>query len=356
MPYSINEILIDAIEKKASDVHITVGRPPVFRIHGHLDPVGDESLTSQDTEQLVNEIITPRMKRVLDEVGEADFSYAIPNQGRFRVNAYKQRKSFGLAIRVLQPGVPNISSLGLAPCVRDLCGLPRGLVLCTGPTGSGKSTTLAAMIDLINRTRSAHVITIEDPIEYLYRHGTCIINQREVGDDTMNFANALRASLREDPDVILVGEMRDLETISTAVTAAETGHLVFSTLHTTSAAQTIDRIIDVFPPNQQQQIRTQLASVLQAVLSQQLLPTADGRGRVLAQEVLLMNDATRNIIRENKVHTLNTVMQTSIKSGMQPMDYALAQLVNSRKLSYNEALAHCSEPDMLKRYITSVVV
>lgn len=355
MPYSIEAILMGAIEKNASDVHITVGKPPVYRIHGRLDPIGEESLTPSDTEQLVNEIITPRMKRILDELGEADFSYSLPAKGRFRVNAYRQRKSFCLAIRVLQPGVPNISSLGLAPCVKDLCSLPRGLVLCTGPTGSGKSTTLAAMIDLINRTRSSHIITIEDPIEYLYRHGTCIINQREVGDDTLNFANALRASLREDPDVILLGEMRDLETISTAVTAAETGHLVFSTLHTTSAAQTIDRIIDVFPPNQQQQIRTQLASVLQAVLSQQLLPTADGRGRVLAQEVLLMNDAVKNIIRENKVHTLNTVMQTSLKSGMQSMDYALSQLVNSRKLSFNEALAHCVEPDMLRRYLDSTL-
>jgi twitching motility protein PilT len=355
MQYSVDEILKDAISKKASDVHLTVFRPPVFRIHGHLDIIGEESLTPEMVAKFVYDILPERMKPTLEEKGEVDFSYAIPNSGRFRVNAYRQRKSLCLAIRILQPGVPNIATLGIAPCVKNLCALPRGLVLVTGPTGSGKSTTLAAMIDLMNRTRSSHIITIEDPIEYLYRHGTCIINQREVGDDTNSFANALRASLREDPDVILVGEMRDLETIATAVTASETGHLVLSTLHTTGAAQTIDRIIDVFPPSQQQQMRTQLASVLQGIFSQQLLPTADGKGRVLAQEVLLMNDAVRNIIRENKVHTLNSVMQTNIKTGMMPMDYSLAQLVSTRKLTYEEALAHCNEPEMLKRYVNTAL-
>lgn len=353
MKYVIDEILLDAIGKKASDVHLTVAKPPIFRINGLLHHMGEELLTPEDVKELVDMILPPRLAETLEEKGEVDFSYSLPFKGRFRVNAFRQRKSLCLAIRILQPTVPNISTLGLAPCVKSLCALPRGLILVTGPTGSGKSTTLAAMIDLINHTRSCHVITIEDPIEYLYKHGTCIINQREVGDDTMSFANALRASLREDPDIILVGEMRDLETITTAVTASETGHLVLSTLHTTSAAQTIDRIIDVFPPNQQQQIRIQLAGVLQAVMSQQLLPSADGKGRVMAQEILLMNDAVRNIIRENKIHMLNTVMQTNIKFGMQPMDYALAQLVNTRKLTPEEAYSHCIEPDMLKRYIGS---
>ncbi len=352
MPYIIDEVLMDAINQKASDVHLTVAMPPIYRINGQLHQAGEKALTPEDTKALLDSILPQHLQQSLEENGEADFSYSIPFQGRFRVNAYRQRKSYCLAIRILQPGVPNISSLGLAPCVKTLCGLPRGLILVTGPTGSGKSTTLAAMIDHINHTRTSHVITIEDPIEYLYRHGTCIINQREVGDDTKSFAKALRASLREDPDIILVGEMRDLETISTAVTASETGHLVLSTLHTTSAAQTIDRIIDVFPSSQQAQVRAQLASVLQGVMSQQLLPLADGKGRVLAQEVLLANDAVRNIIRENKIHMLNTVMQTNIKGGMLAMDYSLAQLVNTRKITYEEAHSHCIEPDMLKRYIS----
>lgn len=351
MSYSINEILKIAVSKKASDVHLTVARPPIYRINGHLIKDGEKLLTPDDMRELVEAILPPKMLSYLDEEGEVDFSYSLPNQGRFRLNAFRQRKSLCLAIRVLQQDIPNLFTLGLAPCVKDLCNLPRGLILVTGPTGSGKSTTLAAMIDSINHTRDCHVITIEDPIEYLYQHGTCIINQREIGDDTKSFAKALRAALREDPDVLLVGEMRDLDTISTAVTASETGHLVLSTLHTTSAAQTIDRIIDVFPSGQQQQIRIQLSSVLQGIISQQLLPTADGNDRVLAQEILLMNDAVRNIIRENKLHMLNTIMQTNKASGMQSMDYSLAQLVNSRKISQTTASLYCNELDMLNRYI-----
>lgn len=351
MPYIIDDILLNAITRKASDVHMTVARPPVYRINGHLEYIGDEVLTSEHMRELVLNILTDKQKKILDEDGEVDFSYSISNKGRFRMSAFRQRKSLSLAVRVLQKGIPTFASLGLAPIIKNICLLPRGLVLVTGPTGSGKSTTLAAMIDLINHSRDCHIITIEDPIEYLYDHGKCLINQREVGDDTNSFSKALRAALREDPDIMLVGEMRDLDTIATAVTASETGHLVLSTLHTTGAAHTIDRIIDVFPSSQQQQIRIQISSVLQAVVSQQLLPHADGKGRVLVQEILLMNDAVRNIIRENKTHTLNTVMQTNITNGMQSMDYALAQLVIARNITYDAALSYCIEPDMLKRYL-----
>lgn len=354
MSYQLEPILEAAFQNKASDVHLTVAKPPIFRIRGDLVPFGEEKLTPEIIEEFVFAMVPAQLKQHLIEYGEADFSYAIPKTCRFRVNAFRQRKSYCLAIRVLKPDIPTIDELGVAPCAKALCNLPRGLILVTGPTGSGKSTTLASMIGYMNATRSCHILTIEDPIEYLHRHGTSIINQREVGDDTLSFANALRAALREDPDVILVGEMRDLETISTAITASETGHLVLSTLHTTGAAQTIDRIIDVFPPEQQQQIRVQLASVLQGVMSQQLLPSADGKGRVLAQEILLTNDAVRNIIRENKLHTLATVMQTSLKSGMRSMDYSLAELVNRRQITPEAALSHCADLEMLKRYISGI--
>lgn len=272
MPYVLDEILKAACEAKASDVHMTVAQPPIFRVHGTLEPHGEHNLTSDEIREFVYQIVPANHLKTLEENGEVDFSYSIPMLSRFRVNAYRQRKSYAIAFRVLHASIPDISTLGVSPYIKNLCTLPRGLILVTGPTGSGKSTTLAGMIGLMNRTRHCHILTIEDPIEYLHRHGTCIINQREVGDDTRSFATALRAALREDPDVIQLGEMRDLDTISTAITASETGHLVLSTLHTTGAAQTIDRIIDVFPSGQQQQIRIQLASVLQGVLSQQLLP------------------------------------------------------------------------------------
>ena len=351
MSINLNDILMKAIEKRASDVHFTVARPPIYRINGHLVYEDMEPLMPDTIKELVHSILPQRMRDTLNEYGEVDFPFSIPNRGRFRMNAYRQRKSLCLAIRVLQQGTPNFNELGIAHSVKGLCGLPRGLIIVTGPTGSGKSTTLAAMIDVMNHTRDSLIITIEDPIEYLYSHGSCVINQREVGDDTTSFAKALRSALREDPDILLVGEMRDLDTISTAVTASETGHLVLSTLHTTGAALTIDRIIDVFPPNQQQQIRIQLASVLQGIVCQQLLPSADGKNRVLAQEILLMNDAVRNIIRESKTHMLNTVMQTNVGSGMQSMDYALAQLVNTKRITYDTALSFCVEPDMLRRYV-----
>jgi len=340
-----------AVAMGASDIHFTVALPPIFRIRGELLPYGEKKLTREDTEALVMSILNDSQKAHLAEFGEVDFSYAIPGVSRFRMNAFKQRNSHCLAVRVLLPNIPDLASLGVTPLAVNLALKPRGLVLITGPTGSGKSTTLAAMVRTINETRSCHILTIEDPIEYLHSHGKSVINQREVGNDTTSFANAIRAALREDPDVILVGEMRDLETIATAVTAAETGHLVMSTLHTTSSAQTVDRIIDVFPPHQQEQIRIQLAGVLQGIISQQLIPTKDGSGRVLAQEILIVNDAIRNLIREGKTYNIDSVIQTNIKVGMAPMDYSLAQLAIKKIISREDAMKRCNDPDMLKRYL-----
>jgi len=347
----IHSYIEKAVELKASDIHVTVGIPPVFRIRGELLPYGNDKLMAEDTEKFIMDIMTDTQKETLKNLGEVDFSYAIPGVSRFRVNAFKQRNSYSVAIRILLPTVPDLSTLGVTPLAETLALRPRGLVLVTGPTGSGKSTTLAAMVSIINKTKSCHILTIEDPIEYLHKHGRSMINQREIGDDTKSFANAMRAALREDPDVILVGEMRDLETIATAITASETGHLVLSTLHTTSAAQTIDRIIDVFPPHQQQQIRVQLSSVLQGIISQQLIPSLCGTGRALVQEVLISNDAIRNLIREGKTHNIDTVLQTNIKTGMMPLDYSLAQLVKDKKISGADAASRASDLEMLKRYI-----
>ena len=340
-----------AVGMEASDVHLTVAMPPIFRIRGELLPYGAEILSQEDTKSFVMSITNEEQQETLQQFGEVDFSYAIPGVSRFRINAFKQRNSYSVAIRILLTKIPDLSELGITPLAETLALKPRGLVLVTGPTGSGKSTTLAAMVKTINLSRSCHILTIEDPIEYLHTHGKSLINQREIGSDTLSFANAIRAALREDPDVILVGEMRDLETISTAVTASETGHLVLSTLHTTSAAQTIDRIIDVFPPHQQQQIRIQLSGVLQGIISQQLIPMMDGTGRRLAQEVLLTNDAVRNLIREGKTHNIDSVLQTGIKMGMAPLDYSLAQLAKDRIISRAEAMNHCNDPEMLKRYM-----
>ena len=349
----IHKIIYDAFDSKVSDLHLTVAMPPTLRINGELVPQGTEKLTPEDIEQFVDTIIGDHHKKELQEKGETDFSFSVPQRGRLRVNVYNQRKSLGVAMRILQNSVPDISVLGLSEIVRELCYKPRGIILVTGPTGSGKSTTLASMVGEMNRHRNCHILTIEDPIEYLHRHNTCMVNQREVGDDTRSFANALRAALREDPDVILVGEMRDLETIGTAITASETGHLVLSTLHTTSAAQTIDRIVDVFPPNQQQQVKVQLAGVLVAVISQQLLPTADGKGRAIATEILLANDAVRNLIREGKTHMINSVIQTNVNAGMMSMDYSLAQLVKLKKVAMDEALLRCVDVELFRRYVTN---
>lgn len=330
-------ILNTAISMKASDVHITVGLPVMFRINGKLHKYNESRLTQADTEVILKQMLTERQYEKFQDLGEIDFSFSSPGVGRFRANGFTQRGSVALAIRIVSLNIPKMSELGLPEVLEGLVEKQRGLILVTGPTGSGKSTTLAAMIDRVNNLGSGHIITIEDPIEYLHKHGNCIVNQREIGHDSKSFANALRAALRQDPDTILVGEMRDLETIGTAITAAETGHLVMSTLHTIGAAKTIDRVIDVFPPHQQQQIRIQLASVLEAVISQQLMPRADGKGRCVALEILMVTPATRSLIREGKTHQIQNVIQTGAAVGMTSMDASLIKLVEQRKITADTA-------------------
>lgn len=340
-----------AIENNASDIHITVGIPPVFRIDGILKYFNNDKLSPKDVEKMANEILNEEQFKELKAKGEIDISYAKPGISRFRVNIYKQRGSYAIALRIIPFKIPTMEELGLPQVVKSLARLPRGLILVTGPTGSGKSTTLASIIDLINNEKNYHILTLEDPIEYLHKHNNSMINQREIGTDSSNFANALRSALRQDPDVILVGEMRDLETMSITLTAAETGHLVLSTLHTIGAAKTIDRIIDVFPPHQQQQIRVQLASVLQAIISQQLLPKASGVGRVAAFEIMIATPAIRNLIREGKVHQIDTIIQTSRKHGMQTMDNSLLELYQKGIISKNTLLSQAVNQDMVKRYV-----
>ena len=342
---TIEEILKKAKEAGASDVHITVGIPPKMRVNGQLITMDFERMLPPDTLRLLTEIMNDEQRQRFEQRGEYDMSFSIPNQGRYRVNAYKQRGSAAVALRLVGTQVPSPEELGVPNSVIDLYNRKRGLVLVTGPTGSGKSTTLAAIIDKINNNRECHVITLEDPIEYLHQHKLSMVNQREIGLDSQSYANALRAALREDPDVILVGEMRDFETISVAITAAETGHLVLSTLHTIGAASTVDRVIDVFPPHQQQQIRVQFANVLEAVISQQLIPMADGRGRVAAFEVLHANHAVRNLIREGKSHQLMSVMQTNRKAGMIAMDEAIVQLYSEGKIDREMAIQFAQDPD-----------
>ncbi|MBO8159241.1 type IV pilus twitching motility protein PilT [Thermosyntropha sp.] len=342
------EIITRAVEIGASDVHLTVFRPPVYRVNGRLVSFdSDQVLTQDDTVRLAREIIpNEEVERNLKEKGQVDFSNAFPGIGRFRVNLYVQRGSMAAAIRIIPINVPNIDDLGLPPTVKEFAMKDTGLVLVTGVTGSGKSTTLAAMIDLMNRTRSLHILTLEDPIEYLHRHNKCIINQREVGMDTVSFPLALRAALRQDPDVIMVGEMRDLETISTAITAAETGHLVLASLHSGSASQTVARIIDVFPPEQQTQIRVQLANSLQGIVSQQLVPRIDGKGRVVAVEVLVATPAVRNLIRENKIHQIYSVLQTSAGTGMITMEKSLRSLYDRGLISLEELNRRLANKEM----------
>lgn len=346
---SLVEILKLAGNHKASDVHLTVGNAPVLRIDGALVSLEIEKLKPGDLADFMQTIMNESQTKQFNELGELDLPFSIPLGGRYRVNAFHQRGSIGIVLRLISSEIPSPESLGLPAICTDLAKLRKGLVLVTGPTGSGKSTTLASMIDYINSTRSCHIVTIEDPIEYLHQHKLSLVNQREVGNDTLSFSNALRAVLRQDPDVILVGEMRDLETIATAVTAAETGHLVFSTLHTNDATQAVDRIIDIFPPHQQQQIRVQLASVLQGVLSQQLFPRADKKGRVAAIEVLLATPAVRSLIREAKTYQLPTVIQTNTKLGMQTMDKAIVDLVHKGQISYSVAQVNMLNPESLKR-------
>ncbi len=335
---SLEEVLQVAKVAGASDVHLTVGLPPKMRVNGDLINMDFPKMLPPDTQAVADEIMNDKQKEIFTEKGEFDMSFSIRNLGRYRVNAYHQRGSVAMAFRLVGTQVPSPESLGIPESVVELSQRKRGLVLVTGPTGSGKSTTLAAIIDKINQTRDAHVITLEDPIEYLHQHQLSMVNQREIGIDSGNYASALRAALREDPDVILVGEMRDFETISVAITAAETGHLVLSTLHTIGAASTVDRVIDVFPPHQQQQIRIQLSNVLEAVISQQLIPTADGKGRVAAFEVMHANHAVRNLIREGKSHQLMSVIQTNRKMGMITMDEALTQLYYSGRIAKDSAI------------------
>jgi twitching motility protein PilT len=347
MKEKIDQILRVAIEYKASDVHLTVGVPPILRINGDLRRYGQDKLLPPDTEEMAQAIIPEGLWETFREKGELDFSYGVPGVSRFRVNAFHQRKSVSLALRTVASKTPTIEELDLPEVISKLVEKPQGLILVTGPTGSGKSTTLASMIDYMNRTMRKHIITLEDPIEYLHKHDNSIIDQREVGFDTKSYANGLKAALRQDPDVILVGEMRDLETIGIAITAAETGHLVLGTLHTSSAPTTINRIIDVFPPAQQSQIRIQLASVLVGVISQRLFPTADKKGRKAATEILVNNAAIANLIRNEKVHQIQSTMQTSRAQGMHTLEMSIRDLLERGLIQKESAQQYLHEKMMM---------
>jgi twitching motility protein PilT len=345
-------VLATVAHRQASDLHLTAGARPMIREKGKVTPMEDfPVLSPQQTREVVYGILSEDQRKRFENARQLDFAYAIPNVARFRVNCYMQRGSVSAAFRLVPGGIPSLEDLGVPPILREFTRKPRGFILVTGPTGSGKSTTLAAMIDVINREREDHILTIEDPIEFLHKHKSSIVNQREIGSDAESFSLGLRAALRQDPDVILVGEMRDMETIATALTAAETGHLVFATLHTQSTAQTVDRIIDVFPPEQQQQVRTQLSVALQGVVTQQLLPTADGKGRAVACEVLVPNPAVRNLIRESKTHQIYSAIQTAGAIGMQTMDADLVRLVRAGTITRELAEQRASVPEELKRLL-----
>lgn len=334
-------------QQGCSDIHLTPGEPVLFRRIGKLEVLGF-SASKEETEQMIDSLLSDDQKKDLLQGNDIDFAYAVPDGSRQRVNIYRERNRTCCAIRLLNDTIPTLEELLLPDILKRLSLLPRGLILVTGPTGSGKSTTLASMVNFINKSQQSHILTIEDPIEYVYQNQFALIHQREVGSDTVSFASALRSALREDPDVILVGEMRDHETISAALTAAETGHLVLSTLHTTGAANTIDRIIDVFPPEGQRQIRTQLSGVLQGIITQQLLPTADGQGRIAALEVLVGTDAVRNLIRDSKGHQLQSIIQTGAKEGMNTLSQDLNRLIRENKVTYEDALTICSDPRELE--------
>jgi len=345
----IEPLLEEVIKRRASDLHLQVGLPPILRIDGVLAPLRDsQALNEQSVEALVYSVLDEEQRQILNKDKEFDFSFAFGTLGRFRVNAFHERGNLAAAFRLIPNSIPSIESLGLPKIVNKFVDYPRGLVLVTGPTGSGKSTTLASMIDTINNTQSKHIITIEDPIEYTHTSKKSIIVQREVHYDTYSFSAALRSSLREDPDVVLIGEMRDLETIASAITIAETGHLVFATLHTNSAAQSIDRMVDVFPPHQQTQIRSQLSNILMAICSQRLVPTTKG-GRIAVAEIMIGNAAVRNIIREGKTHQLDGVIQTGGEFGMQSMDKTLVDLIKNGTISYDEARNVAVDLDELDR-------
>jgi twitching motility protein PilT len=346
--YSIDALLERMVARSASDLHVTVGTPPAMRVNGALERDADApSLTPDDTHQMLYRILSTEQQKLLEINRQIDLAHSIPGLARFRVNVFFQRGTLGAAFRLIPTDIKTLEELGLPTTLHALTDKPRGLVLITGPTGSGKSTTLAALIDEINRKRSEHILTIEDPVEFVHRHKRCIVNQREIGPDATSFAEALRSALREDPDVILLGEMRDLETISTAITAAETGHLVFATLHTQTAPSTVDRIIDAFPASQQEQVRVQLATTLQGICTQALLPTADGNGRVAALEILFPDDAVRNLIRQGKVEQIYSVMQTGTSKGMQTMEQALAELVLRKVITLEEGLGQSTRPEQL---------
>jgi twitching motility protein PilT len=347
---NLNDLLMAVLETGASDLHLTSGARPAMRISGELKQLEDQPiLTPPVIQRVLYAALTQKQREKFEENLELDFAYSVPGRARFRVNIYRQRDALGAAFRIIPFEIRKLEDLGVPPSVANFASLPRGFVLVTGPTGSGKSTTLASIIDLANRTRNEHIMTVEDPIEFLHRHQKCLVNQREVGEDTKSFGAALKHVLRQDPDIILVGEMRDLETISVALTAAETGHLVFATLHTQDAAQTIDRIIDVFPTNQQQQVRVQLAGSLQGVVCQTLAKTADGHGRAVATEVLVATPAIRNLIREGKTHQIYSAMQAGAKHGMHTMDQHLADLVKKGKVTYEVGLEKCHHVEDFNR-------
>lgn len=352
----IEQLLEMAIEKGASDLHISANLPPILRVDGNLIRTTETILTTDNVEGLIFPMLSNEQRRTLEQNWELDFSYGIHGMGRFRVNVYKDKGNYAAAFRSINSEVPSFESLGLSETVREVTNKPRGLILVTGPTGSGKSTTLASMIDYINMNRNEHILTIEDPIEFIHPSKKSIVHQRELGQDTRSFSNALRSALREDPDIILVGEMRDLETIALALTAAETGHLVMGTLHTSSAAQTIDRIIDVFPEGQQQQIRIQLSNSLVGVFSQTLLPRLEAngqtkRGRIMAQEIMLVNSAVANLIREGKTAQIYSVLQTGSGLGMQSLETALKELYVKKLISLEDALSKSSRPEEFKRLV-----
>ena len=348
---NIFKLLEIGVELGASDIHITVDSPPIARVKGSFIKLREENLSKEDTFQMAKEITGPKKFKILEEHGEVDLSVSIKTGDRFRVNAYKQKGNYAIAIRTITSQIPTFKTLGLPDVVASFAEKHKGLVLVTGPTGSGKSTTLASLIDIINSTQERHIITLEDPIEYVHHHKKGIVNQREIGNDTDSFNAALRAALRQDPDVILVGEMRDPETVSIALTAAETGHLVFSTLHTVGSAKTIDRIVDMFPAEQQQQIRTQLSTVCEGVISQQLIKTIDGRNRVAALEVMVTTPAIRNLIRENKTYQIQNIIQTSSKIGMQSMDQELVNLFRQGKISKESVLSRCTDFEYTSRLV-----
>src|SRR2546425_1285997 len=350
----VPELLEVLLDRGASDLHLTAGAPPTIRLNGDLVRLEEYPiLTPRGLQGMIYAVLPQRMRERLEQELELDMSYSLPGKARFRVNVYFQRDSVGAAFRLIPYEIKSIADLHLPDVVADLARFQRGFVVVTGPTGSGKSTTLASMVDVVNTERAAHIMTVEDPIEFLHKHKRCIVNQREVGTDTHGFGQALKHVLRQDPDVILVGEMRDLETIGTAITAAETGHLVFATLHTQDAPQTIDRIIDVFPPHQQQQVRVQLSTTLQGVVTQQLIPTVDGQGRVAAAEIMIATPGIRNLVREGKVHQIYSAMQAGGRYGMQTMDMSLASHVKAGRISQQMAFERCHDPEELQRLVGS---